>query len=311
MVGRVVKQTVWAKLGVQRAPTSVADLLGDVANITVATSYRYVWRGVRDSHYLLQSSLERRLLGSGLDVEIDNLRHFESQLVSRAREAHFRPELSRSELLALLQHQGASTPLLDVTPDPFVALFFATEEAEDERPCALMAIRIPGAQATMGSKYTHKGPLPDGSFDSVYERLIHELDLPDDTAQPILWEAPFVDDRMRAQRGMFLATTAHDNAVDYGSFDLELEAPNNMKKNVGQLCDRSRGQYHRPAVVVFYISQSLRTQVARELDLRFGYRTESIYPDLGGFAQANSAGRRLQPRAKPARHLTVRRKPPR
>lgn len=303
MVSLVAKQTAWAKLGVQRTPTSVAELLGDVANITVATSYRYVWRGVRDAHYLLHSSLERRLQSSGLDVSVDNLRHFESQLVSRAGDAHFRPELSKSELLALLQHQGASTPLLDVTPDPFVALFFATEEAEDEQPCALMAIRVPGAQATMGSRYTHKGPLADGAFGSVYERLLHELDLPDDTSQPILWEAPYVDDRMRAQRGMFLATTAHDDALDYGSFDLDLEAPDIMKKNIEHLCERSRGQYHRPPVVVFYISRSLRTQVARELDLRFGYRTETIYPDLGGFAQANAAGRRLQPPPKPGKHL--------
>ena len=54
-----------------------------------------------------------------------------------------------------------------------------------------------------------------------------------------------------------------------------------------------RGQYARPNIVVFYIPRAMREQVARELDLRFGYRTETIYPDLPGFALANAATRAL------------------
>jgi hypothetical protein len=64
-------------------------------------------------------------------------------------------------------------------------------------------------------------------------------------------------------------------------------------KRVKYLLDRRPGGYHRPAVVVFYIPTALRARVATELDDRFGYRTETIYPDLAGFALANSPSRQL------------------
>jgi hypothetical protein len=291
-----VAYTLWSKLGVQRPAASVAELLGEVANVTVATNHRYVWRGVRDAHYELRSSLDRRLQKSGIAVTADSLRHYEASLIQRASESRFGPGLSRAELLALLQHVGAATPLLDVTPDPFVALFFATEPVGDEsKPCALMAIRVPGKTEAAQAAHTLKGPLADGGPDeSVYDRIRSELTLPVDTVAPLLWEAPFVDDRMRAQRGMFLATTAPTDAVSYGSFDLGLRSRRDETTSIRHLIDRDRGMYRRPPIVVFYISAALRRQVAHELDKRFGYRTETIYPDLGGFALANSWQRNLK-----------------
>jgi hypothetical protein len=286
-------QTIWSKLGVQRRHNKVADLLGDVANVTVATGHRYVWRGIKDANYQLHSSLERRLRVSKVAVDESSLKAQEFALIAAAREARLGdPRLSDAELLALLQHAGASTALLDVTPDPFVALFFATEPVGDPKPCALVAIKVPGRDSAEQAARTHKGPLADGDG-SLYERLREHLALPSDSTEPILWEAPFIDDRMRAQRGMFLATTASDPAVDYASFNPNLGAKTAERSHVQNLCLRSPGQYSRPALVVFYISARLRQQVTEELDRRFGYRTETIYPDLNGFALANAPNRSL------------------
>ncbi|HWJ09399.1 MAG TPA: FRG domain-containing protein [Nocardioides sp.] len=268
----------------------MAELLGEVANVTVATNHRYVWRGVKNADYTLHSTLARRLAGSGLAVTADSLRAHERDLIRRAQDSRFWAGLAEAELLALLQHAGAATSLLDVTPDPFVGLFFATEPIGDLTPCALIAIRVPGATPSAQAAHTYKGPFADADPDerrSVYERLREELALPDDTTDPLLWEAPFLDDRMRAQRGMFLATTAPVTAVEYGSFDLRLESRLDETTKVSHLIGRDRGRYHRPSVVVFYIPAALRRQVADELDLRFGYRTETIYPDAAGFALAN------------------------
>lgn len=286
--------TRWSKLGVQSTVKSVSQLLSEVAGITVATGYRYVWRGLKDASYGLHSALERRLASSGVTISQTNLQAHEADLLRRAREARLRPELSAAELLALLQHAGASTPLLDVTPDPFIALFFATEPVGEIKPCALMAIRVPGGRGTLGESHTFRGPLPEHARDaSVYERLQRELGISGDSTEPLLWEAPFVDDRMRAQRGMFLATTAPASDVDYGSFNLDLgsRAEENQKRR--HLLERSPGMYSRPSIVVFYIAATMRLQAARELDRRFGYRTETIYPDLAGFALANAANRSL------------------
>lgn len=288
--------SLWSRLGVQRRAGSVAELLGEVANVTVATNHRYVWRGVKNAEYTLHSSLARRLDGSNVAITAESLRVHERDLIRRAKESRFWEGLSEAELLALLQHAGAATPLLDVTPDPFVGLFFATEPVGDATPCALIAIRVPGATPAAQAAHTHKGPFADeGPKEerSVYERLREALGLPAGTAEPLLWEAPFLDDRMRAQRGMFLATSAPEKSINYGSFDLGLESRREETTKVNHLIDRDRGRYHRPSVVVFYIPAALRRQVADELDLRFGYRTETIYPDAPGFALANGPTRSI------------------
>jgi FRG domain len=287
--------TVWSKLGVQRRPGSVSGLLGEVSNITIATGHRYVWRGLRDAHYTLHSSLERRLKASNIKRTAQSLADHENALLKKARELRLGDGRSDAELLAILQHAGASTPLLDVTPDPFVALFFATEPVGEQGPCALVAIKVPGDTLGEQAGHTYSGPLPDDPGVSIYDRLKVSLKLPAVHAAPILWEAPFVDNRMRAQRGMFLATTIGAGPKKFASFKLALDSPEDEKSHVKNLVERSRGNYKRPTVVVFYISEKMRGQVATELDRRFGYRTETIYPDLNGFALANASSRFLQP----------------
>lgn len=299
-----MKKTEWARLGVQRRPPNVSALLQDVSNITVAKGHRYVWRGVKNAGYLLHSSLHRRLLAAGIPVTNENLLTYEADLLRRARDAGFDHrdgrELSKADLLALLQHAGASTTLLDVTPDPFVALFFATESVGAIDPCALIAIKIPGKTEKEQARRTLKGPLadlPPGGWPGeiptggTHDEFRARLRLPYGTTDPLLWEAPFVDNRMRAQRGMFLATTAPPPSVDCASFGVSLEEPEKEERRVKNLCERAKGKWNRPPLVVFYINAKVRVAAARELDRRFGYRTETIYPDLAGFAQANASNR--------------------
>jgi FRG domain len=295
--------TIWSQLGVQRRPPNVYTLLEEVANITVATGHRYVWRGVKDARYTLLSSLHRRFRESNLPLSETAVIARERDLLKQARDAGFGyfdgREKSDADLLARLQHAGASTSLLDVTPDPFVALFFATEPIGEIKPCALLAIKVPGKTEAEQAKHTFKGPLPDGVSESeigevgIYRRLREELELPADSTKPLLWEAPFVDDRMRAQRGMFLATPPAPPASDAASFDLGLAGKAQEKTRVENICRHSQGNYTRPPIIAFYVSAALRSSATRALDRRFGYRTETIYPDLAGFALANASNRRL------------------
>jgi hypothetical protein len=281
----------------------VTELLQDVATVTVATSNRYVWRGVRDADYLLHSSLHRRLTNADIEVTNTSLVEHETALIQRAKDAGFNRadglSLSDGNLLARLQHVGASTSLLDVTPDPFIGLFFATEPVGPNTPCALLAIRIPGRTEAEQSAHTYKGAIPlqretRVSDVGIYESLRSQKGVVSEEGEPILWEAPFVDERMRAQRGMFLATTAPPSWLTYGSFDAGLRDPDDERSSVNNLLTHNRGRYQRPSLIVFYINKVMRIQVARELDRRFGYRTQTIYPDLAGFALANSSDRPFQ-----------------
>lgn len=254
--------------------------------------------------YLLHSSLQRRMRDAGVEVTRAELVRREVQLLKEARDAGYGYRDGRvlldSDLLARLQHAGASTSLLDVTPDPFVALFFATEPRGEPKPCALIAIKVPGKTEAEQQRHTLKGPLADGwavpggedlETDGIYEAMRQRLKLPVQTSAPILWEAPFVDDRMRAQRGMFIATTAPPEEITFTSFDVVMGTVKEEQNRVKYVCERNKGKYTRPSLVVFYLSAKLRHLAARELDRRFGYRTETIYPDLAGFAEANAANR--------------------
>ena len=46
------------------------------------------------------------------------------------------------EWIALMRHHGTPTRLLDLTRSPFVAAFFATSEADEDKPSAIWAINI-------------------------------------------------------------------------------------------------------------------------------------------------------------------------
>lgn len=107
----------------------------------------YIFRGQASADWQLESSLERSI---GAKWTPANARKFEDHTLDR-----FRPKFhlydgeneeptSRLEWLALMQHYGAPTRLLDFTESPFVALYFALETIDPKtlasRPYARMAI---------------------------------------------------------------------------------------------------------------------------------------------------------------------------
>lgn len=100
----------------------------------------WVFRGQSRSDWPLATSLER------LAPDDKPRNESEETLLSEfKRRAHLYlgphdlPS-DRLEWLALMQHHGAPTRLLDVTHSPYVALYFAVEEADDEEPFALWAV---------------------------------------------------------------------------------------------------------------------------------------------------------------------------
>jgi len=93
----------------------------------------FVWRGQRDSSWKLETTLDRQLKGKPRN---SRERLVESHLQefkygSRGRRAPQAAAIAdENDWWALGQHNGLSTPLLDWTESPFVALYFAFEKAE-------------------------------------------------------------------------------------------------------------------------------------------------------------------------------------
>ena len=84
----------------------------------------FVFRGLRDSHWNLETSLMR--LGENVALELRMLRHFQKYAYS-----HRDIGDSLWHWLAVAQHHGLPTRLLDWTYSPFVAAHFATEDSSD------------------------------------------------------------------------------------------------------------------------------------------------------------------------------------
>lgn len=125
-----------------RCPTQIEKYLDRIREATSRPGH-YAYRGQRDSEWALHSGATRKLielygpeiLGSR-SVRDLHLAFHRDTLLEPARARGFDIEhgrqLSDLEVLAKLQHFGASTGLLDFTWNPLVALWFACQAHDSD-----------------------------------------------------------------------------------------------------------------------------------------------------------------------------------
>jgi hypothetical protein len=106
---------------------------------------RWVFRGHQQANWDLKPSLERAVCDRfGLDHR--TMSGIEDYLLSRFQrnlhrfQSRVPAQEDRLEWLALMQHHGAPTRLLDWTYSCYIALFFALEMASPDTTCAIWAI---------------------------------------------------------------------------------------------------------------------------------------------------------------------------
>lgn len=113
------------------------------------------------------------------------------------------------EWLALMQHHGAPTRLLDFTYSVYVAAYFATEEAEQE--CAIWAVDAPWLLARAMEVLSANGKKKE-TTDRMFNRF-QEGD--EEVAAELFFSGPYVraawsinafrlNERLRIQQGAFL-----------------------------------------------------------------------------------------------------------
>jgi FRG domain len=291
--GRRATLSFWDERALVQNSRTDADLLQAIGRIsTYSSEARYVWRGQPDLAWGLNAGLVRRLRQQSRangPVTESQLRGHEMQLLESARAAGYGRSIGVVELLAILQHHGAATRLLDVSSDPMVAMWFAIEDQHLlDKDGALFAINISNAETISG---TESRPWP---------KILDSMQL----GEVGFYEPPGADERIKVQRGRFIFSGLS------GREPLELSLPIDVKdwshdRRVSFFDEaRGSGRPIPPSILVLKVRKQNKFRLLRLLENSYGYTSETMYPDLSGFAGANGWQRPLRRDRLPTVDLT-------
>jgi len=103
----------------------------------------WIYRGHRDSNWDLATRIERAAKRFGAEDRIEEIERGMMREFWRKAESYISNvpnTLQHLETLAIIQHHGGPTRLLDFTYSFYVAAFFSLEKAEPRIPCSIWAL---------------------------------------------------------------------------------------------------------------------------------------------------------------------------
>jgi hypothetical protein len=228
-------------------------------------SDNWAFRGQSDTRWELRNAIERTdFITLYKGIEIDFLQEF----MRGARNYLAKDETPEHliEWLALMQHHGAPTRLLDFSKSPFIAAFFAFEQCEDhlDKNTAIWAIntnflklRATEMLAThFEAELKESGNrINEALFAKIFSANAHALVFPVE---------PFrMNRRYSLQQSIFVSTgTGHQPFMEQLQF---------------------LGDAIAKAVIKIELPAALQKEVLRDL-LRMNLNRASLFPDLDGYA---------------------------
>ena len=247
---------------------SVDELLNGINSLP----NNYIYRGHADADWRLESSLER-LIGaewcreSAVKCEERSLDLFKSKFHLYDRE-NIQPN-SKLSWLAIMQHYGVPTRLLDFTESPYVALYFALEayKPQTKKDFTIFAIDYTAAMQKSIDYISDKDTSFRETRQSVYARQDAIFDeVVDKRAYDIAWiaEPKQFNRRLDHQAGSFLLA-------------------GNPGSRIQDILDSLI--YTTVGMMQFRISANLY-QAAFALLRKMNVTSKSLYGDLEGFAHS-------------------------
>jgi hypothetical protein len=210
------------------------DSIAALSSFAQTAKRNIAWRGQSNADWALTSKLYRELAVKALRYKTESeLAKIEKSILIKLREWGLHSQKNTGRLsvlsqLAMLQHYGAPTRLIDISFNAMVAAFFATEQSgsDDDVDARLFAIDITD-RIINESKYlrewedTLDTPWSDSfrreKFRSLPENSwLDSKDAPKDeetyrlwcnyewTTRYYAWKPPSLDPRISAQNGGFL-----------------------------------------------------------------------------------------------------------
>ncbi len=216
-------------------------------------SQNIVWRGQSNCMWPAFPSLYRRLRYAGLlDEQINEglVALAESRIIESAKvNALLDDGDSVLDFMVRLQHYGGATRLLDVTYDPFVALYFASG-SPNQTPGVIFRYRI------------NPDRVLDVDGGALWEDVIEK-----GTGGRVVLVRPLkLDRRIVVQSGAFVAT----------KLERELSA-SNVFTNVT----------YDTEISMFLIRSDLKAQIRKYLSIEKNINEQTLFPDLSAFAKEN------------------------
>jgi FRG domain len=283
------------------SPEECLDLLRDFTgleedkyHVGSGRGMAHLFRGHDDASYPLQTTLDRKVGRDKRRAEDYLLQQFKRQM------HQYLPSesLPTSDLgvLALMQHYGVPTRLLDVTRSPYVALYFAVRDVSIKADAAVWVFNTINIQTTSLRRICSKDPElvkvfgrfcnPRAEFPS--QKLFQKLFMPDvsygDLQNPeslqhqeiIFALEPFtMNPRLTVQQGLFLVSASPCNTFEETLIDILQETESKISETGG----------HEPSVFKIVIPMNLRRPLMRNLE-KMKITAASLFEGLGGFADS-------------------------
>jgi len=191
-------------------------------------------------------------------------------LINDAREArldvHEGVRLPDIALLALLQHHGAATPLLDVSLDPLVGLYMAVEGPDGvktDEDGVLLALKRPLMEVPS---------FTTASFEDVYGQLMK-------SKKVAFYTSPPVSNRLLIQRGAFLLSSVSNHAMT--SMNLNMDTHGGSASWLSTFLEHvgTQGSVRTSGDVGAYrVAGPIKTTLKVWLENRTGLTTETVLP---------------------------------
>jgi hypothetical protein len=292
---------------------SIATLVDKAPNLTL------VWRGQQDVEWGIHSSLFRTLSEQN-GVVRPHMRPkgeqpfpTEEQMVSAERailslaRSHWRFDgMTALETFARIQHAGGRTRLLDVTFNPYIAAWFATEanDSTDSEDARLVAF------ATTPVTKEGKPPSPSSriELDEVWGGHFpawHALENHQDRVRSDwgtgslrrLWVPPAYDPRISGQNAAFVLDGVPITSSKTASYFRASKSKSAYFKRAdllaaGSLYMRTASPTRKPRynaqqmapTFPFRITAPAKVEIRTYLERTFGYSKYSLYPDINALA---------------------------
>jgi hypothetical protein len=172
----------------------------------------WMFRGQKSSSWILETSIERcikRIGGNVIKREYERNCLNEFQRHARSFLTHVPDRLNTLEWLALMQHFGAPTRLLDFTDSFWIAVFFAYEDAEGD--CAVWAID----RQTLGNCSSLKQSFPNEGRNFDFNQALRDnINSGRFETQFVYHDVPFyTNERLAIQKGTFLFTLNNTRSI--------------------------------------------------------------------------------------------------